>query len=244
MVSWIDYWNGDHPIYVNERHKLLHARAVAGDMRRHIPDPTATVLDYGCGEALYAEDVARSCGRLYLCDAAPAVRATLAARVAHLKAVTVLAPEEAQGLADESLDLVIANSVLQYLDERTLSGLLPEWHAKLRPGGRLVIADVIPPDLGPAADAIALLRFGWQGGFLLAAATGLARTLFSDYRKLRGELGLTRHSEDDMLALLEHHGFEARRDRPNFGHNQARMTFVATRDLAPAPETGAAPDAS
>ena len=35
-----------------------------------------------------------------------------------------------------------------------------------RPGGRLVLADVIPPGLSPAADAKALLGFAWQGGFL------------------------------------------------------------------------------
>jgi hypothetical protein len=77
-------------------------------------------------------------------------------------------------------------------------------------------------------DALALLRFGWQGGFMLAAAFGLLRTAFSEYRKLRAELGLAAYDEKEMIALLAEAGFKAERRRPNLGHNQARMAFVAT----------------
>ena len=28
MRTWIDYWNSDHAIYVNARHRLLHAEEV------------------------------------------------------------------------------------------------------------------------------------------------------------------------------------------------------------------------
>jgi SAM-dependent methyltransferase len=230
VASWIDYWNGEHAIYVSERHKLLHARAIAADILRHVPGREAVVLDYGCGEALYAEDVARKVGTLLLCDAAPAVRAKLAERVAALPQVRVLSPEEAAALEDGSVDVIIVNSVLQYLDEVTLAALLAVWRARLREGGRLVIADVIPPDVSPVADALALLRFAWRGGFLRDAVAGLIRTALSDYRALRGELGLSKHGEEDMISLLSRHGFHATRVQPNFGHNQQRMTFVATPD--------------
>jgi SAM-dependent methyltransferase len=227
MPSWVDYWNSDHPIYVNGRHKALHAAGIARDFARHVRSRDAAVLDYGCGEALYAEDVQRLCARLVLCDAAQAVREKLAERVASLARIDVVSPEAVETLPDGSFDLVVANSLLQYLTLDQLSALLPLWRRLLKPEGRLVLADVVPPDVSPVTDATALLSFAWKGGFVGAALMGFVRTALSDYRKLRGELGFTTHAEQDLLAMLSRHGFAGERVRPNFGHNQARMTFSA-----------------
>jgi SAM-dependent methyltransferase len=227
MASWVDYWNADHPIYVNERHKALHASGIAKDFARHIPNTGAAVLDYGCGEALYAEDVARLCRWLVLSDAAPAVREKLKHRTAPLSSITVEGSEETADRMPQSFDLIVVNSLLQYLDAAMLGSLLDLWRRLLKPEGRLVVADVIPPNVSKLTDAQALLRFGWQGGFLTGAVTGLARTALSGYGKLRGELGFSMHAEAEFIALLAKHGLQAARVHPNFGHNQARMTFVA-----------------
>jgi hypothetical protein len=91
-----------------------------------------------------------------------------------------------------------------------------------------VVGDVLPPDAGALSEVAALMRLAWRNGFVLPAFAGLARTLFSDYRKLRAHLGLTHYSEGEMISALAEAGFAARRRRPNIEHNQARMTFVAT----------------
>ena len=118
----------------------------------------------------------RNAQRLYLADAAPLVRERLAERFRASDKIEVLAPEDVERLPDASLDLVVANSLLQYLSADELRGLLRLWRTKLKAGGRLVLADVIPPDLSPAADAKALLGFAWQGGFCAPPLFGLART--------------------------------------------------------------------
>ncbi len=228
MKSWVDYWNSDHAIYVSDRHKQLHAAAVGKDILRHVPGPGAVVLDHGCGEALYAEAVAAGCGHLILCEAAPTVREKLAARVAANPAIEVVGAEDVARIEDRSLDLVVANSLVQYLQREELTGLLDLWRRKLKPSGSLVIADVIPPDVSPITDALALLRFGFQGGFVVAAFLGLAKTAVSDYRSIRARLGFSMYPEAEFLALLGAHGFAGQRVHPNFGHNQARMTFRAT----------------
>lgn len=232
MTSWADYWNADTPIYVSERHKALHYRGVARDIVALIGElglpADATVLDHGCGEALSADLVARRVGRLYLCDGAPLVRERLAQRFAANERIAVLAPEAVGALSDASLDLIIVNSLVQYLTRDELFDLLAMWEAKLARGGRLVLADVIPREIRSTTDAAALLSFAWRGGFFGAALAGLARTALSDYRKLRSELGLAQYDEVEIIALLADAGFAAQRRRPNFGHNQARMTFVAT----------------
>lgn len=231
--SWVDFWNRDSAIYVSERHKTLHYRGVARDIAELITVPGARILDHGSGEATSADIVAARCAMLYLCDAAPNTRAKIATQFAGNSRIKPVAPEDVALLDDGSLDLIVANSLLQYLTSDALDGLLETWKAKLKPGGRLVLADVIPPNVSPVTDAAALLKFAGEGGFLGAAVVGLARTFFSDYRKLRGELGISTHSEAAILNRLANHGFSGRRLAKNIGHNPARMSFeavVAPRD--------------
>jgi hypothetical protein len=80
-MNWREFFDGDHSIYVSERHKLLHARIIAKDTVALIPSKTAHVLDFGCGEALHADPVAAACGKLWLCDTAPQLRAQIAERL-------------------------------------------------------------------------------------------------------------------------------------------------------------------
>ncbi len=226
-MNWRDYWNQDTPIYASERHKVLHYAGIARDLIALIPSPDAVVLDHGSGEALSAGRVAARCRTLYLLDAAPLVRERLKQRFRDTPKIAVIAPDELDGLPDRSLDLVVANSLLQYLSLDEFRTLLATWRVKLKPDGRLVLADVIPHDVSPLTDARALLSFAWSGGFLRHALMGLARTAFSDYRKLRDELGLARYGEAEMIELLRDEGFRAERLPRNLGHNQARMTFSA-----------------
>jgi SAM-dependent methyltransferase len=226
-MNWRDYWNQDTPIYTSERHKLLHYRLVANDIIGLIPSQDAVVLDYGCGEALFADRVAAKCARLYLSDAAPLVRDRLRERFGGNKRIAVLAPDDVANLDDTSLDLIVVNSLVQYLSLDELRGLLKLSRMKLRSSGQLVLADVIPPDVSPVTDARALLSFAWQGGFLRSALLGLARTAFSEYRRIREEIGLSQYSEEEMIDILDDSGFSPQRRPRNLGHNPARMTFMA-----------------
>lgn len=228
-MGWIEYWNDKPTIYVSPHHRDAHYRSIAAGIVGRIGDRRPVVLDFGCGEALHAADVARRSHRLYLCDAAPNVRAELLRRFAANGAIAVVSPDDLAGLSGGSLDLIIANSVIQYLTVAELDASLGTWRRLLSPEGELLIADVIPPSVGPLTDALALLDFARQEGFFIAALAGLVRTFFSDYRRVRAALGLRQFSEDGLLALLRARGFEAQRVWPNLGHNQSRMAFLARR---------------
>ncbi|AWB24562.1 class I SAM-dependent methyltransferase [Methylobacterium currus] len=226
VASWREFWDRDTPIYVNARHKARHYAGLADEIAALVPHPDAVVLDHGSGEALSAARVALACGRLLLCDASPRQRDALRRRFSDNPKIAVLSPEEVAALPPAGLDLVVANSLAQYLTAAELDACLLTWRRLLKPGGRLVLADVIPPHLGALSDAAALLAFARREGFLLAAVIGLARTLVSDYRSLRRRLGLTRSGEAAMLARLAAAGFAAERMPQNLGHNQGRMAFV------------------
>lgn len=230
MMNWREYWNGPHPIYVNARHRALHFSLIARDIAALIPSRNAAMLDYGCGEADTAAELAGRCGKLYLFDTADAVRARLAEKHAGNARILVIDEPGLTDVPDGSLDLIVVNSVLQYLGEAELIGILDFARAKLKPSGRLALGDVIPADANAVSDTLALLDFAFKGGFLFAALIGLVRTALSDYRKLRDRLGLTRYTQAQMLELLQNNGFAAQRAPKNIGHNQGRMLFLASRE--------------
>lgn len=232
-MNWREYWNGPHSIYANERHRTLHFDLIARDIAHLVPSPDAAVLDYGCGEADTAPALAAKCGRLYLFDTADTVRARLRNKHAGDGKIVVLDETGLEGLGEEALDLIVVNSVLQYLTQPELVAILDFASEKLKPGGTLALGDVIPADANAIADTKALLSFAFQGGFLAAALASLVKTALSDYRKLRETLGLTRYGEAEMLKILSDNGFIAERAARNIGHNQGRMLFLARR--APAP---------
>jgi SAM-dependent methyltransferase len=227
MTTWREFWDSAHSIYVSERHKDVHYRDVAEQLAAFVPGPDARVLDHGSGEAIHAGLVAARARELYLCDAAASVRAANAARFAGDPTIKVIAPEDVERLESASLDLVFANSLVQYLAAAELERTLALWRRLLAPGGVLIVADVIPPDVGPLSDGVALLRYAAANGFLGAALVGLTRTALSRYGRLRSQLGIARYTQTDFLDRLRAAGLAGERLARNVEHNPARMTFRA-----------------
>jgi ubiquinone/menaquinone biosynthesis C-methylase UbiE len=226
-MNWRDFWNRDNPIYVNERHKVLHYDRIARGICDLIEQRDWLVLDHGSGEALSAATIAQQCGLLYLHDAAPNVQMRQHLRFDANPKIVVLSSASLDAIADHSLDMVVANSLAQYLTHAEFEALLDFWRRKLKIGGKLVLADILPRQTDMVADVTALLRFASQGGFFFAACVGLVATFFSDYRKLRSTLGITSYDEHEIHVLLASHGFAGVRAGHNLGHNQTRMMFVA-----------------
>ena len=118
MDDWIDYYDSTHTIYVSKLHRKLHFQIIARDIIGYIPSPEATVLDYACGEALSAEEVAQACGQLILAEPAPGVRGRLISRFASNPKIRVHSLDDLRTMTDQSIDLVIMNSVAQYMTAR------------------------------------------------------------------------------------------------------------------------------
>jgi SAM-dependent methyltransferase len=227
LKDWVAYYDSAHSIYVNAVHRDVHYARLAEEIARYVPSPAASVLDYGCGEALHADRIAAVCAHLALADAAPSVRAHLIERFERTPNIAVVSPEHVAAMPSHSFDLVVFHSVSQYLTGEEFDRIATLFHRLLKPDGVFLLGDVVPPNVPAISDAFALLRFGAGNGFFLAALTGLVRTVFSDYWQLRTKLGLTRYSKQDMMARLAQLGFAARRAPCNLGHLRSRMTFLA-----------------
>ena len=178
MSNWIDFYDFKHSvIYVNARHRDVHYRVIAEDIRGYVRSPSANVLDYGCGEATSAELLANAAGHLTMVEAAPNVRAALTARYDGNPKITVIAADDTEALPPASFDLIVMHSVAQYLTEADLMRLLGIFHRLIKPDGLVIIGDIVPPHMAAPAAAWALLRFGAANGFFWAAVGGLIRGL-------------------------------------------------------------------
>jgi ubiquinone/menaquinone biosynthesis C-methylase UbiE len=227
MDDWIDYYDSTHTIYASRLHRDLHFQLIARDIVGYISFPDAVVLDYACGEALSAAQVADACGKLYLAEPAPGVRGRLIARFAPNTKIRVRSLDDLRKMAEESVDLAVMNSVAQYMTPEELDTAFAVIRRLLKPGGRLVVGDILRPEVGMGRDVAALLKFAARHGFFRDAMIGLVSTALSDYRQLRARVGLQRYSEAEMIAKLAASGFTASRAHFNIGHNPWRMTFVA-----------------
>jgi ubiquinone/menaquinone biosynthesis C-methylase UbiE len=230
MDEWIDYYDSTHTIYASRLHRDLHFQIIARDIISYISSPNAVVLDYACGEALSAAKVADACAKLYLAEPAPGVRGRLIARFAPNTRIRVRSLDDLRKM-DEAVDLVIMNSVAQYMTPEELDSAFAVVRRLLKPSGRLVLGDILRPDVGMARDVLALLKFARTHGFLKDALYGLVSTALSDYRQLRTRVGLQRYSENEMIEKLARAGFSAARAQQNIGHNPWRTTFVARHAL-------------
>jgi SAM-dependent methyltransferase len=224
--AWLEYWDGDVSLYVSRRHLDAHYQGLFKVIRPLLPSLPFTLLDFGCGEALMAPAIAECGGRVMLFDDAPARRSVLRQRFAQHSAIVV--PDDIESLA-ESCDIVLMISVIQYVPKSQLPALLERVKRVLRPGGTLVLGDILGPDNSIVADARALLEFGWREGFLVDAMIGLVKTLRSDYRAARQRLGLSTYPLDEILAVLQQAGFAAKPLDTNIGHARHRRSVIATK---------------
>jgi SAM-dependent methyltransferase len=110
-------------------------------------EPGSVVLDLGCGagtDLLIAAQMAGPAGRAIGVDMTTAMLRRAAASAAEMGLGNVDLHEsliESLPLADQSVDVVISNGVLDLVPDK--DAVLDEIDRVLRPGGRLQIADVV-----------------------------------------------------------------------------------------------------
>lgn len=233
-TGWRAYWEGDASVYVNTRHKIAHYQHLADDLLRVAaalgrPLDRIDMLDFGCGEALSADRIAARIHHLTLSDTSQRVRDGLARRFGDRKGVSILDAEAVAALPDAAFDLIVVNSVLQYVSPDAATELIRSLARLVKPDGRMLVGDVLPPELGALTDVRELLAFAVRERFLVAALAGLVRTALSDYSRIRARVGLTRYSVVAFERLARSAGLQAEPLQRNIGHNPHRLAFLLRR---------------
>ena len=227
-LDWVGFWNTDHHIYVNQRHKIVHDQLVTRDIAAYLPEGSA-VLDFGCGKNFAVHEMMDKAAQLILCDAASSVREELQSRFPDHPRIMVTDPTELDLFPDGSFDVVVMHSVAQYLAAEDMRKTLASFDRLLKDGGKLVLGDIVSGEGGAVSDAYALLTLARKERFFGAAVIGLAKTAISPYRQLRQELGLTTYDEAEIRLVLDRAGFTCERMPRNIGHNQRRATYLCRK---------------
>lgn len=106
----------------------------------------AVAVDLGAGSGAVTLPLARTCSRVLAVDVSSALLGLLADKAAEqgVENVEVLAhPIETLDMAPASLDLVVSNYALHHLRDADKARLLERSHRWLKPGGRIVIGDMM-----------------------------------------------------------------------------------------------------
>ncbi len=230
MKSWLDFWNAPNAIYASSHHQRVHSAKVLAGVSRFVPaGGGAVVLDWGCGDAVAAGELAQACRTLLLFEPADTTRRRLLASYANWPKIEVLDAAKLEAVAPASVDLIVVNSVVQYLSRQQFVDALRLFRRLLKDDGRLLLGDIIEPDTPLLRHVMTFLRFAWQNGFFLVGISSLARNLKSPYCQLRRSAGYACYRAAEMLALLDTNGFVGERLPSNVAVSQLRSSYLARK---------------
>jgi SAM-dependent methyltransferase len=170
--GYFDRLKPDSPIYREQ--SAAYVEALATTIPLH---PDLRVLDFGCGFGFVAKMLAPLVNEVWFWDPSPNMRAFAQrntagapnARLFRLAGALQEQPERV-GYIGPVFDLILVNSVAQYMAAWEFWGWLPRWRSMLAADGMLVISDLIAPAHSGLSDFADLLRFGARRGFSVRGA--------------------------------------------------------------------------
>ena len=211
QTAWLAYFDGlapQSPLYRVQA--AVYVRELAGTVGLQQRD---RILDFGCGFGFVAALLAPVVAEVRLWDPAPGMRAAAARTTAgspNVRFCDLAARPPARQASDraKALDLILVNSVVQYMGPDELWGWLGCWRDMLAPGGRLVLSDLIPPAHRGMSDVVDLLRLGARHGSAVRAARDAVGGLTHYWRTSRaaplarvGPQLLAQHAADAGLDM-------------------------------------------
>ena len=223
VPAWLRYhrWN---------RRDLRMAELWTRDIVAHVRalpwlGPDAAVLDFGCGYFDAGLAVADRVGRVDGFDTDAHAVAVARDRVRAAGVNSIIYGSAAE-LAGGSYDLIVANSVFQYLGgDAGVAETLARFRRLLKPGGRgvVVLADLIPTRYSKPLDACRSLWVAARNGVLPAMLAHLWKAALSPD-------GVTLHRIDPerTAELAAAAGFDCERLPRNLTPSRRRYTCVLT----------------
>jgi SAM-dependent methyltransferase len=125
-------------------------------------------------------------------------------------------------------DIIWVNSVVQYMCEPSLATRLVQFASLLRPGGCVVLSDLIPPDHPFRKDALSLLWFSLRRGYLMRAFVR-TRAVANQYTDQKTKASLYTPSAKRLTELASAAGLVVRWLNDNLSHFRHRRTAILTR---------------
>lgn len=202
----------------------LEARDYVERLQASLPlEPGMRVLDFGCGFGAVSERLAGLGVELRYFDRAASMRAFVERRLQGYDNARLTDP----ATTEERFDLVIINSVVQYMSPEELQQALAHWRGLLAPGGRVMVSDIIPPESHFLGEVFESLRFSAANGVLVTSIFRLVQE-FIRYSKRRSSLVLLRLDRDRVREMAAAAGLNAEFLAGNLTFRRHRLTVALT----------------
>jgi len=214
---WHEYWKRtpDSPYLTAEAgvvaESLVTRYALNGD---HV------VLDFGCGYGYVSEHLARTVSRVFIWDAVEEAMQRALKRIDD-PAVAPIDPAS----TDQVFDLIVVNSVVQYMSEETLSWWLERWADLLATGAAIAITDVPASSPSLVLEGAQWLWLALRKGVLVDAVR-FARANSARYQKARAKTGLGAINEADLNEMAERAGLDLEREPRNLAYQRGRASYT------------------
>lgn len=222
LAPWVAYF--DRVSGVTRRHQAEAADHVRRLRAAVVIQRGLRLLDFGCGPGLVGALLAPDVDRYLFWDAAPAVLQEAIRRLGRV-ASAVPAPADLAALPAESIDLILVNSVVQYMGPVELATWLPRWRRLLAPGGRLLLSDLPPPGEGAIRALGDTLRFAASRGLLMRALPEAVGAL-ARYSARRTRTPLFRPGTAELARLAAAAGLSTERLAENLTFRAGRYAVV------------------
>lgn len=186
------------------------------------------VLDFGCGLGFVSELLTTRVNKLAYWDYSENMLATAKHRLASVnnaEPVDLSRPDQEEQF---HFDLIVVNSVIQYMSEDEFSAWLGKWKEMLVSDGALVISDVILPEPAFFREIFDSLVFSAKKGFLLRT---LAKNFsqYLRYLKTRSSAPMSRYSKERFSALINDAGLRADILPDNLTYRTNRFSALVRR---------------
>lgn len=230
--NWITFWN--KPDIYNDLNSNFKQKSSKRFFKQLIKilgiEKSQRILDFGCGEAITAPSIVEKGHQLYLYDRSTFYSQRAKELFQENKQIQVLSDDQYNSLSNDSIDVIVVSSVIQYLTPAEVEETLKKWHPLLPAGGRVILADVVPPKSNAIIDAIRLfftsVKIGILPGFFQLM---LSHFKSAEYNDLRNELDLYKYTPEDIKHLGSSSGYEVEKHFENLGLINSRKTFILTK---------------
>lgn len=219
-TEWVSYWDqlpeGQllfHPEAEEYVRNLLAAVPVTASMR---------VLDFGCGYGFVAELLSPRVGEVWLWDAAEGMRRWAAERLASCPNVKRI---DLATTTDVRFDLILVNSVVQYMSPDEFVWWLGRWRGLLAPGGKVVISDLSDPNHRSLSDVLSLLSFSLRRGYFFQAIRNVLRER-KRYQQTVNACPLLRVGREELTRLAAEASLSVRFLPCNLTHFRGRYAVI------------------
>jgi SAM-dependent methyltransferase len=222
--AWLQYWDTLTP-----RSRLFEAQAaeyVENLIGLDLLHPAMNILDFGCGFGYVTSMIADHVRLAYAWDRSRNMRDETMRRTSHQPNVRIVGGPGRLALDEcNSVDVILVNSVVQYMEWPELLFWMGAWKNILAPGGAILVSDVIPLDYNSVGDVFDVINLSRRRGFLFEALRSGAKD-FASYLVRRQAKSLTRMDNHDLRIAALSCGLDTVPLRSNLTHFSRRNTLV------------------